>query len=140
MAQLNLFGFMSPRLARGFALWYRSGMRKKTLTYYSSMGFQNQKKLQETVHSVDMVTVVRADTKAHESITTDQLVPGDILVVPPHGCIMHCDAVLLSGNCIVNESMLTGTLLNHSGFPLSRWGRDRRNRVPDREDSFVKRN
>lgn len=64
--------------------------------------------MQRTVHSVDVVTVVRGDSKKHESITTDLLVPGDILIVPPHGCIMHCDAVLMTGNCIVNESMLTG--------------------------------
>lgn len=38
------------------------------------------------------------------------LVPGDLLVIPPTGCIMPCDAVLLTGNCIVNESMLTGWL------------------------------
>lgn len=42
------------------------------------------------------------------NIATEQLVPGDIMVVPSHGCVMHCDAVLLAGNCIVNESMLTG--------------------------------
>lgn len=36
------------------------------------------------------------------------LVPDDIIVIPPTGCTMPCDAVLLSGKCIVNESMLTG--------------------------------
>lgn len=36
------------------------------------------------------------------------LVPGDLIEIPSHGCVMHCDAVLLSGNCILNESMLTG--------------------------------
>ncbi len=41
-------------------------------------------------------------------MVTGQLVPGDVIVVPPHGCVMACDAVLLSGNAIVNESMLTG--------------------------------
>ena len=39
------------------------------------------------------------------------LVAGDIIEVPRHGCIMQCDAVLLTGNCIVNESMLTGMFL-----------------------------
>ncbi|XP_023726909.1 probable cation-transporting ATPase 13A3 isoform X2 [Cryptotermes secundus] len=43
-----------------------------------------------------------------EDISASSLVPGDVIVIPPHGCIMACDAVLLSGNCIVNESMLTG--------------------------------
>jgi len=44
----------------------------------------------------------------YEEIPSDRLVPGDIIEVPRHGCVMQCDAVLLTGNCIVNESMLTG--------------------------------
>ena len=47
----------------------------------------------------------------YQDIESDMLVPGDILEVPRHGCIMQCDAVLISGNCIVNESMLTGGYL-----------------------------
>lgn len=41
-------------------------------------------------------------------IAPDSLVPGDIIVIPLDGGIMACDAILLSGSCIVNESMLTG--------------------------------
>ena len=37
-----------------------------------------------------------------------ELVPGDVIIIPPQGCTMTCDAVLISGMCIVNESMLTG--------------------------------
>lgn len=33
---------------------------------------------------------------------------GDILIIPRHGCTLQCDAVLLNGTVIVNESMLTG--------------------------------
>ena len=36
------------------------------------------------------------------------LVPGDVIVIPAKGCTMTCDAVLMAGTCIVNESMLTG--------------------------------
>lgn len=43
-----------------------------------------------------------------EIIAADSLVPGDIIAIPVNGGIMGCDAVLLSGSCIVNESMLTG--------------------------------
>lgn len=43
-----------------------------------------------------------------ETVPAERLVPGDILVIPSHGCLMPCDAVLLTGNCILNESMLTG--------------------------------
>lgn len=44
-----------------------------------------------------------------EVLSTD-LVPGDVMVIPSNGTIMPCDAVLISGTCIVNESMLTGKL------------------------------
>lgn len=48
---------------------------------------------------------------AYETIRTEELVPGDIIVLPANGCTMHCDAVLLYGTCIVNESMLTGAFV-----------------------------
>ena len=41
-------------------------------------------------------------------VCSDTLVPGDVIEVPRQGCVMQCDAVLVTGNCIVNESMLTG--------------------------------
>jgi P-type E1-E2 ATPase len=69
---------------------------------------QNQQSLRDTVESSDVVTVWRGADK-YEELPTKQLVPGDVIIIPPHGCDMHCDAVLLSGTCIVNESMLTGT-------------------------------
>ena len=44
----------------------------------------------------------------YEDIPSEDLVPGDVIEIPRHGCTMQCDAVLIEGNCIVNESMLTG--------------------------------
>ena len=41
-------------------------------------------------------------------VRSERLVPGDVLVLPERGCDMACDAVLVTGSCIVNESMLTG--------------------------------
>ena len=41
-------------------------------------------------------------------VPADCLVPGDVIVVPSHKTTLCCDAVLLTGNVIVNESMLTG--------------------------------
>uniref|UniRef100_A0A8D2JFI3 Polyamine-transporting ATPase 13A3 n=1 Tax=Varanus komodoensis TaxID=61221 RepID=A0A8D2JFI3_VARKO len=58
-------------------------------------------------HSVVRVSVCRASQGIEEILSTD-LVPGDVVVVPLNGMIMPCDAVLVSGTCIVNESMLTG--------------------------------
>ena len=46
----------------------------------------------------------------YQEISSEDLVPGDVIEIPLHGCVMQCDAVLISGNCIVNESMLTGKL------------------------------
>ncbi|XP_037105129.1 probable cation-transporting ATPase 13A3 isoform X2 [Syngnathus acus] len=58
-------------------------------------------------HSIVRVSVCRANNDIEEIMSTD-LVPGDVIVIPSNGTIMPCDAVLVSGTCIVNESMLTG--------------------------------
>ncbi|VDO49697.1 unnamed protein product [Haemonchus placei] len=61
-----------------------------------------EKKLRSMVQSSNEVQVLREQTVKTISI------PGDIFLVPPHGGIMQCDAVLMNGTAIVNESMLTG--------------------------------
>lgn len=66
----------------------------------------NQKALSSTIQTSDIVQVVRNERV--ETIPSEHLVPGDVISIPPQGCMMQCDAVLLQGNCIVNESMLTG--------------------------------
>uniref|UniRef100_A0A3B3XIL2 Polyamine-transporting ATPase 13A3 n=1 Tax=Poecilia mexicana TaxID=48701 RepID=A0A3B3XIL2_9TELE len=58
-------------------------------------------------HSIVRVSVCRANNDVEETLSID-LVPGDVVVIPSNGTIMPCDAVLISGTCIVNESMLTG--------------------------------
>ncbi|XP_069501032.1 polyamine-transporting ATPase 13A3-like isoform X2 [Ambystoma mexicanum] len=58
-------------------------------------------------HNVMRVTVYRGNHETEEIFSTD-LVPGDVLIIPANGMMMPCDAVLISGTCIVNESMLTG--------------------------------
>ena len=38
-----------------------------------------------------------------------ELVPGDVILLPTRGGFtMECDAVLVEGSVVVNESMLTG--------------------------------
>ncbi|XP_038210252.1 probable cation-transporting ATPase 13A3 isoform X1 [Zerene cesonia] len=56
------------------------------------------------------VTVLRPSRSGREEcvVNASRLVPGDVLVLPADGCVMPCDAMLLTGSCIVNESMLTG--------------------------------
>ncbi len=43
------------------------------------------------------------------TLSSMELVPGDVLLLPTAGGhTMECDAVLIEGTCVVNESMLTG--------------------------------
>ncbi|KAL6723420.1 hypothetical protein Aduo_018430 [Ancylostoma duodenale] len=65
-----------------------------------------EKKLRSMVQSSNDVDVLRAD--GVKTISSEELVPGDIFLVPAHGGVMQCDAVLMNGTAIVNESMLTG--------------------------------
>ncbi|XP_053202977.1 polyamine-transporting ATPase 13A3-like [Panonychus citri] len=63
--------------------------------------------LREKVHSESEIVVLREGVMASKSST--QLVPGDIIILAPNcSFIIECDAVLLSGSCTVDESMLTG--------------------------------
>lgn len=60
-------------------------------------------------HSTDFsFTVVFVLFQDIEQAMSTELVPGDVIVIPANGMIMPCDAVLIQGTCIVNESMLTG--------------------------------
>nr|XP_046263347.1 polyamine-transporting ATPase 13A3-like isoform X2 [Scatophagus argus] len=58
-------------------------------------------------HSVVRVSVCRENKDTEHAMSTE-LVPGDVIVIPANGIIMPCDAALIQGTCIVNESMLTG--------------------------------
>ena len=78
---------------------------------------RNQIQLRDTVVGEDSVKVQRGKG-IYDEIDSRNLVPGDVLVIPPRGCIMQCDAVLVSGNAIVNESMLTGESVPVTKTPL----------------------
>ncbi|XP_071500491.1 polyamine-transporting ATPase 13A3-like [Diadema antillarum] len=72
--------------------------------------------LHDMVSHESTVTVCRV--YGEEAINSSEVVPGDVIIIPPHGCIMSCDAALISGNCIVNESMLTGESVPVTKTPL----------------------
>ncbi|XP_023025264.2 polyamine-transporting ATPase 13A3 isoform X1 [Leptinotarsa decemlineata] len=78
---------------------------------------KNQKNLRGKVNFVDTVTVCRGND-IYERIPTTELVPGDLIMIPSGGCQMQCDAVLLTGHCVVNESMLTGESVPITKTPL----------------------
>ncbi|XP_038078071.1 probable cation-transporting ATPase 13A3 isoform X1 [Patiria miniata] len=76
--------------------------------------------LRSMVQSDTVVKVLRPN-KAIE-VSEKVLVPGDVIIIPHHGCMMTCDAVLISGNCIVNESSLTGESVPVTKTPLPHQG------------------
>lgn len=78
---------------------------------------KNQNALYATVFNSDTANVIKNNEKS-VTIDTKLLVPGDILEIPSTGCTMQCDAVLLSGNCILDESMLTGESVPVTKTPL----------------------
>jgi cation-transporting ATPase 13A3/4/5 len=49
----------------------------------------------------------QGDEEVLKEVASDELVPGDVIEIPEN-CSMPCDLILLTGTCIVNESMLTG--------------------------------
>lgn len=66
----------------------------------------------------DRITILN-DNGEMVLISPDDLVPGDIIVISADGGVMACDAILLSGSCIVNESMLTGECVPVTKTPPS---------------------
>ncbi|ESP04540.1 hypothetical protein LOTGIDRAFT_135940 [Lottia gigantea] len=76
-----------------------------------------QRALRNTISSTTVVTVCRGND-VYEDIPSEDLVPGDVIEIPRHGCMMQCDAALLGGNCIVNESSLTGESVPITKTPL----------------------
>ncbi|CAF2725542.1 unnamed protein product [Rotaria sp. Silwood2] len=72
---------------------------------------KNERALRDTVHQSEVTTVVTYNPETNEEeqrdIISEDLVPGDVIIIRS-STTMQCDAALLNGNVIVNESMLTG--------------------------------
>ncbi|RMC02105.1 hypothetical protein DUI87_21267 [Hirundo rustica rustica] len=58
-------------------------------------------------HNNVMVTVCR-NKEGFQELQSHHLVPGDMLILKEGKTLLPCDAILVSGQCTVNESMLTG--------------------------------
>ncbi|KAM9445089.1 polyamine-transporting ATPase 13A2 isoform 1-T1 [Clarias gariepinus] len=73
--------------------------------------------LRSMAQLIENVTVRRA-TGEEECVSSVELVPGDCVVIPAEGLHLPCDAALLAGECMVNESMLTGESVPVMKTPL----------------------
>uniref|UniRef100_A0A674K7Q5 ATPase cation transporting 13A2 n=1 Tax=Terrapene triunguis TaxID=2587831 RepID=A0A674K7Q5_9SAUR len=69
---------------------------------------------------VKMAIGVRVHRAAGEEavVSSLDLVPGDCISLPSDGFVVPCDAALLTGECMVNESMLTGESVPVMKTPL----------------------
>ncbi|KAJ2559165.1 hypothetical protein EV175_000463 [Coemansia sp. RSA 1933] len=67
---------------------------------------RNTRKIKEMAHFSCPVHILRDG--AWREASSEEMLPGDVFEVVPGLTTLPCDAVLLEGECIVNESMLTG--------------------------------
>ncbi|XP_027026323.2 cation-transporting ATPase 13A2 isoform X1 [Tachysurus fulvidraco] len=79
------------------------------------------RKQSNTLHHMAQLIVnvtVRKATGEEECVSSVELVPGDCVLIPAEGLHLPCDAALLAGECLVNESMLTGESVPVMKTPL----------------------
>ncbi|KAJ3204949.1 hypothetical protein HDU82_005498 [Entophlyctis luteolus] len=76
----------------------------------ASSFYENSEKAKLLESMCEYCGVVRVRRSGHwRYIPVEHLVPGDVIEVDPaYNSVMPCDAVLIEGSCIMNESMLTG--------------------------------
>lgn len=99
-------------------LWYNDGYQSYAscilvISVTSALAslietLRNLKSIKKMAHYSCPVKVMRSGNEAElTDIDSTELVPGDVVEVPEM-MSMPCDLILLTGSCIVNESMLTG--------------------------------
>src|SRR5688572_3206626 len=86
-------------------------------TLYETL--QTREKLRKMSHYETAVNVYRKinGEKTRLTISSVDLVPGDLIEIPER-VSMPCDAILLSGSCVMNEAMLTGESIPVMKNPL----------------------
>ncbi|XP_069776141.1 polyamine-transporting ATPase 13A3-like isoform X3 [Narcine bancroftii] len=68
-------------------------------------------------HSSIRVSVLRKGSTS-EMVSSSELVPGDMIILPQQEMILPCDVVLMNGAVVVDESMLTGESVPVTKTPL----------------------
>uniref|UniRef100_A0A7N6A1A9 Cation-transporting P-type ATPase N-terminal domain-containing protein n=1 Tax=Anabas testudineus TaxID=64144 RepID=A0A7N6A1A9_ANATE len=90
-----------------------------------SISLYETRKQSVTLHSMARLVTnvtVRRNSGVEECVSSVDLVPGDCLIIPQEGLLLPCDAALLAGECLVNESMLTGESVPVLKTPLPAGG------------------
>ncbi|KAJ2162638.1 hypothetical protein GGF46_000511 [Coemansia sp. RSA 552] len=78
---------------------------------------RNTRKIKEMAHFTCPVRILRDG--AWRDGSAEDLLPGDVFEVVSSMHTLPCDAVLLEGDCIVNESMLTGESIPVAKVPVA---------------------
>ncbi|XP_018422450.1 PREDICTED: probable cation-transporting ATPase 13A4 [Nanorana parkeri] len=68
-------------------------------------------------HNNVMVSVLQRNGEVEE-VQSKCLVPGDVIILSEKKFFLPCDAILISGGCVVNEGMLTGESVPVTKVPL----------------------
>jgi cation-transporting P-type ATPase 13A2 len=72
--------------------------------------YWNLKMLREMAHYECPISVKRKNENGEDEwkeISSSHIIPGEIFMLP-EGKDMPCDAIMLKGECVINEAMLTG--------------------------------
>ena len=79
---------------------------------------KERKNLQQMVEKHNSTKVHCLRNSEWIDVWSRDLVPGDVIHVPPGGCTLPADCCLLTGECIVDEGMLTGESIPVIKSPL----------------------
>uniref|UniRef100_A0A7M4FHJ4 ATPase cation transporting 13A2 n=1 Tax=Crocodylus porosus TaxID=8502 RepID=A0A7M4FHJ4_CROPO len=82
--------------------------------------YETRKQSKTLQNMVKMAISVRVHRPSggESMVSSEDLVPGDCISLPCDGFLIPCDAALLTGECMVNESMLTGESVPVMKTPL----------------------
>ncbi|NWI89996.1 AT132 ATPase, partial [Pitta sordida] len=90
-------------------------------TFSLALSLYETRKQSQTLQNMAKLSVgvrVRRPGGEEMVVSSVELVPGDCISIPTDGMVVPCDAALLTGECMVNESMLTGESVPVMKTPL----------------------
>ncbi|NWW21020.1 AT132 ATPase, partial [Falcunculus frontatus] len=94
-------------------------------TFSLGLSLYETRKQSTTLRNMARMSVhvrVRRPSGEELVLSSAELVPGDCIRLPTDGALLPCDAALLTGECMVNESLLTGESIPVMKTPLPAGG------------------